>query len=209
MTRTAKAPQRIAFVGGSSIYGQGDPSGGGFVGRFRATFEPKSELHRVYNLGVGGDTVPMMLARAPLEVRARRADLIFCYPGLNDSRRIGSASAGTLDLKHFTSNLEALITALSEVAPTVLMTSIPIDEEKTLPYRTDMYFVEADAQTLTEIVRETAQRLRIPCFDIYASLIALPARKTLLADGLHANAEGHSLVAQKLLAFYEEHFCKQ
>src|SRR5258708_6204426 len=122
--------RRIVVVGGSTVHGEGDPAGGGFVGRFRAKFELLSDQHRVFNLGVGGDTASMMLLRAPAEVRVRRADLIICYPGLNDIKRIGTPSAEHSDLKVFGNQVRELMEALREIAPVVLMTAVPLDESR-------------------------------------------------------------------------------
>jgi lysophospholipase L1-like esterase len=87
-------PKRIVVIGGSTVHGQGDPDGGGFVARLRRWHETLIvDSNRVFNLGIGGDGVCEMLARGPGECRVRRPDLIILYPGLNDTRRVGGPDA--------------------------------------------------------------------------------------------------------------------
>jgi len=193
-----KTPCRIAFVGGSTVYGQGDPAGGGFVGRFRALFEPLNDRNRVFNLGVGGDTVSMMLKRAPNEVRARRADLILCYPGLNDIRRVGSSNSPHSDLATFKQDFEKLLNELSVIAPVVAMTAVPIDEARTKPFRDDLFFLESDAEKITAITKEVVSNHRIPLIDFFGSWSMRPDYKEFLADGLHCNSRGHAQLAQEV-----------
>lgn len=191
-------PKRIAVVGGSTVYGQGDPRGGGFVARFRGWFEPLDPANRVFNLGVGGDTVADMLQRGASECRARRPDQIILYPGLNDSRRLGSADADCTSIAEFHSTLTALIQELQAIAPVVLMTSVPLDESRTLPYRGSLYFRELDAGLLNDTVRLVAEEIGVPCFDLFGRWTASLDWRALLCDGIHCSPEGHAILADDL-----------
>lgn len=197
-------PHRVVIIGGSTVYGEGDPAGGGFVGRFRAKFETLHERNRVFNLGIGGDTVAMIRKRAVSEVQARRAELIICYPGLNDIKRVGSAKSPHSCLITFQREFKSLLEELVFIAPTIVMTAVPIDELRTQPFREDMFFLETDAEEITGLVKGIASNLEVPVFDIFTNWINRPNRRDLLADGLHCNEQGHSLLADELMFFLSQ-----
>ncbi len=90
-------PNRIVFLGGSNVYGMGDPTGAGFVGRFRAWYEPRDPSNRVFNLGIDGNTTNDMLSQCAEETSRRDPDLIVIYPGMNDARRTGGGNAPTFN----------------------------------------------------------------------------------------------------------------
>lgn len=194
-------PHRIVVLGGSTVYGQGDPEGGGFVSRFRAWHEPRHHANRVFNLGVGGDTVRAMLTRGAAECAARRPELILLYPGLNDSRRLGSPDAPCTPIAEFSSTLHLLIGELKALAPLVIMTSVPLDGTRTAPYFETMYFSEPDGAALNRAVRETAEELHLPYLDTYARWCASPHWRALLCDGIHCSPEGHAILAAEVREF--------
>ncbi len=199
-------PNRIIVIGGSTVYGQGDPHGGGFVGRLRAWHEGSSpEVNRVFNLGIGGDGVTEMLFRGSAEISARRAELIILYPGLNDTRRIGSKNNPTqTELNYFESTLLNLITTLLTQAPLVLMSPVPIDEQKTCPYRSKWFFTQNDAAEIANIISRLAKELNIPYLPVFETWIRRSNLKNLLEDGLHCNSEGHQLLFGELQALLNE-----
>jgi lysophospholipase L1-like esterase len=194
-------PRRIGALGGSNVHGQGDPQGGGFIGRLRAWHEARDPANRLFNLGVGGDRVREMAKRAFLETEARRLELILLYPGFNDIRRLGSPGARRTDLSEYRGVLSDLAAGLSKSARVVLLTGIPIDEARTCPCLGSYYFVEQDAAEFSRATCELAAELGLPCFDIFGEWQKKPARRELLADGLHCTPEGHALLAEELRDF--------
>ncbi len=192
-------PKRIAVLGGSTVYGQGDPTGGGFVALLRAWHESNfPEENRVFNLGVGGDGVIELRKRGPGELLARRAELIVLYPGLNDTRRVGGSSSPTqLAPDIFEKELNALVTELQSIAPVILMSAVPPDEELTTPYR-KWHFLTEDARRATEIVAATAAKHSLPYLPVFESWSEDPDSAALLADGLHCSGAGHRLLFAQL-----------
>jgi len=194
-------PNRIVVLGGSSVYGEGDPAGGGFVGRFRAWFEPRDPANRVFNLGVGGDTIGDLARRGPREVSVRRPELIVLYPGFNDIRRMNSPEGARTEAGLFRETLVSLFADLREHAPVVLLTGVPPDEKRTLPFRSEMYFFENEAAEIARIEVKTAAEAGVPCFDIFGTWSKKPDRRDLLIDGLHCNPHGYSILALELQEF--------
>ena len=201
-------PNRIVVLGGSTVHGQGDPAGGGFVARLRAWHESaRPETNRVFNLGVGGDAVAEMLARGPAEVSARRAELIILYPGLNDIRRVGSKlqpMQTALDV--FRQDLQKLIGAIRPIAPLVIMSAIPPDELRTLPFRGKWFFCRNDSAEVAKIVSTIAEELKLPYLPIFEHWQNRPNLNDLLEDGLHCNGQGHQLLFEELRSLLQEHF---
>ena len=79
---------RVCFFGDSYTSGQGDDTGLGWPGRVFAAARAAGHVLTAYNLGVRGDTVAQIVARAPAEAKARfrmgdRKAVVFSF-GAND-----------------------------------------------------------------------------------------------------------------------------
>lgn len=195
-------------MGGSTVHGQGDPEGGGFVARLKSWHESADPIkNRVYNLGIGGDAVAEMLARSGVEVPARRPELILLYPGLNDTRRTGDrTSPPQTEFSDVRSKLKQLITNLNKMAPVILLSSVPPDETRTSPFRGKWFFRRDDASQMTKIVSALAVECEVTYFPIFERWIELANLNSLLADGLHCNASGHQLLFEELAGFVAQKF---
>lgn len=60
-------PQRIVAIGTSAFFGVGDPSNGGFIGRFKTWHQQKDIHNEAYSLGVSrkkvGETTTELLQK--------------------------------------------------------------------------------------------------------------------------------------------------
>jgi hypothetical protein len=116
-------------------------------------------------LGIGGDAVSEMLSRGRSECLARRADLIILYPGLNDTRRLGRIDAPLhTSFEDVKGLLSKLISELSDVAPLVIMSAIPVDENRTSPFWSKWFFRMDDAEEMAKVVSAAAVAAGIPIF---------------------------------------------
>lgn len=201
-------PARIVVFGSSSVYGRGDPERGGFVGRLRSWHEPIHSGNLVYNLGIGGDTTSGMLKRFEAEVSARRPDLVIIYPGLNDSRRENSHdSSNVVSPKQFQDNINSLLLMAKKFAPTVFVSSFPLDETRTLPFRdTKLFYRYSDAATYTRLSRDVCDNLCIPYLDIFERWSNLTNFKDLSIDGLHGTPDAHEKLSLELRQFLLDTF---
>lgn len=193
-------PKRIAAFGSSSVYGSYDSEMGGFINRFRLMHESKNPAHRVYNLGVWGESITALTARIANEALARQPHLILIYPGFNDLRRQGScAAAPAMTIEEFANSIDNLISAATNVAPVLMMSGYPFDQNRTQPLQgTDLYYNIPDASHYSDVLREVCVKSKVKLLD-YFSLYKNKDLTTFWSnDGLHFNAAGHQLLAETL-----------
>ncbi len=199
-------PARIIVFGSSTVYGRGDPERGGFVGRLRGWHEPKHSSNLVYNLGVPGDSVQGMLSRMEAEVSFRRPDLILLYPGLNDTRRTGSRGAPTaISGEQFHAQLSALLDKSKKLAPTLMISSFPVDETRTTPWqnsgRHEIFYLAEDARLFTDIGRSLCEERKISYMPIFETWSKGTDCRALSIDGLHGSPEAHAKLFEELKIF--------
>jgi lysophospholipase L1-like esterase len=199
-------PHRIIAFGSSSVYGRGDPVGGGFIGRLRAWHEPQDQKNLVYNLGVGGDTSEGMLQRFLSECAFRRPDLILLYPGLNDTRRTGSKIAeNSVLIEKFRENIEKLIEYSLKLAPTIFISSFPPDESRTTPFQSNWCYLHSDAAEYSKACQEICNSRSVPYFPLFESWSKGVDLLKISVDGLHAGPEGHQKLFEELRDFLIAH----
>ncbi len=196
-------PRRIVVAGGSTVYGEGDPEHGGFVAHLRRWHEARApHANRVFNLGIGGDTVAAMSRRVVSEAEARSPHLIILYPGLNDTRRLGSpAAAPETEFALIREQLAQLIDGCRELCPVVLMSATPPDEAQTTPFLGRWHFLYGDAVVMAGLTKELADEKQLSYFDLFERWADRPDLLELLADGLHLNQDGHRQLSQELSQF--------
>lgn len=201
-------PARIVVLGGSTVHGEGDPEHGGFVSLLKTWHETANPpKNRVFNLGIGGDTVSAMLSRGPSECAARRPNLILLYPGLNDTRRKDSRSASRATTPElFDEMLRSLVVRLRELAPVVLISSVPLDESRTTPFHGGFYFLASDAELTAQAVSSIASTEKVYYLPIFERWQNRGNRSELMFDGLHCNAFGHQELFSEVRSFLIEKF---
>ena len=204
-------PARIVAFGSSSVYGRGDPDGGGFVGRLRRWHEERKSSNSVYNLGMVGDTAHGMVSRFAGEVSIRKPDLILFYPGINDIRRVGSEDAPMASsAKQFRLDISSILDSALEIAPTIMISSIPMDEARTRPWRESgsrkLFFLNEDAINFTDIGRFLCHERKITYFGVFESWSTHFDSATLSADGLHGTPQAHAKLFEELKAFLSNMF---
>jgi lysophospholipase L1-like esterase len=201
-------PKRIVVIGGSTVHGEGDPEGGGFVARLKRWHE-SSNLggHYVFNLGISGNAVADMLERGPSEAMVRVPNLIILYPGLNDSRRKSLHDGSNFtSFEDFRTQLKDLSNKLAKIAPTILMSSVPLDEKRTSPFRGKYHFLFSDAVAVTGIASSIAKENNLFYLDLFERWTCLSNFQELLADGLHCNGLGHDRLFEEVKSFICEKF---
>ena len=208
--------KKIIAIGDSIVYGRIDSIKGGWVGRLRDWYVPqKPGENAVFNLGIGGETSTKLLARFQVECEARNPDIILIGIGVNDSRKVGSPNSGyDVPTKLFSENLGKLFNISQQLSPvTIFVGMVPVDESGTAPIPVKNYWHLLDAQNVfDEITRNQCKSHGIPYIDNFTKwkklgkpLFGLGKPKYLkfLADGLHPNDEGHSLIFETVRAFLQ------
>ncbi|MEM9658186.1 MAG: GDSL-type esterase/lipase family protein [Planctomycetota bacterium] len=201
-------PKRVAFFGSSSIYGAADSEFGGFVNRFRLWYESIDSQHRVYNLGIWGESTRELIDRIAPEASRRRPHLIMIYPGFNDCRRMGSPDAPrAVSVDEFCQTMRELICGAQAIADTVVMTGYPFDETRTSPYaNTDCFYLRSDAEEYTHALVAAARKCDARVLDFFASYRNREMSPLLSDDGLHCNARGHESLFSIARDFFRDTF---
>lgn len=202
-------PLRIIALGDSTVYGFGDPEGGGWVERLRRHWMiPDSPGHIVYNLGIRGDGVRQVAQRLEDEfskrgeLRHRVPDVIVLSVGTNDSARVGRPTG-----RHFTpfddfeEDLHDLLARARRLCP-VLFVGMPPVNEAQMPFAGLLYYTHADQQVYKDATRRACEAHHIPYLDIFEQWQrhgSTWCNAHLCADGLHPNSAGYQAILQAFL----------
>jgi lysophospholipase L1-like esterase len=196
-----QSPLRIVAIGDSSIYGYGDPIGGGWVERLRRQWmSQEARGHVLYNLGVRGDGIKQVAARIEAEfsrrgeLRNRYPDRIILAVGINDSARLGRLDGKQYTPKEeFIVHIDRLLDIASQLCPVLFVGMTPVDESK-MPFLDCFYYNHRDQYEYKEITRQICDRRQIPYLDIFDIWMAKEEnwrRSRLASDGLHLNPQGY------------------
>jgi lysophospholipase L1-like esterase len=199
--QTTQSPLRIVAIGDSSIYGYGDPIGGGWVERLRRQWMSQEDRgHILYNLGVRGDGVKQVAARIEAEfsrrgeLRNRYPDRIILSVGINDSARLGRLDGKQYTPKEeFTLQIDRLLDIASQLCPVLFVGMTPVDESK-MPFLECFYYNHRDQYEYKEITQQICDRRQIPYLDVFDIWMAREEewrRSRLASDGLHLNSQGY------------------
>jgi lysophospholipase L1-like esterase len=195
------SPLKIIAIGDSSIYGYGDPIGGGWVERLRRQWmSEENGGHVLYNLGVRGDGVKQVAARIEAEfsrrgeLRNRHPDLIILSAGINDSARLGRLDGKQYTPKEeFILGVDRLLDIASNLCPVLFVGMTPVDEEK-MPFLDCLYYNHRDQHEYKEIIKQICGRQNIPYLDIFQLWMSRGEdwrRSQFFSDGLHLNSQGY------------------
>lgn len=163
------------------------------------TLAASEHLH-IVNMGVSGDTTAGMLARiqaltaAPVYHSAPGdRPMVLVMGGTNDIFFSGSDTAAR-------GNLAAIVHQLSAAGYRVLVgIPLPVTPENAPQKWANLTDFHAAATMLEDYcawLRSFAAAFDIPTVDLRSDFIG---RSDLFADGLHPNAEGHRVIAKRLL----------
>lgn len=177
MNETVSKPAKVVFMGNSitDAWYRIHPeffTDNGFTGR-----------------GISGQTTSQMLVRFQADVIDLHPKMVVIMAGTNDIAQ----NNGTITHKHIMQNIQSMceLAQFNKIKP-VLCTILPAYEFKWNKELTPA----ADIKLLNEMMREYAQKNKIPFVDYYAALVddrgGLPA--TIAADGVHPNLDGYAIM---------------
>ncbi len=166
------------------------------------------------NAGVAGDTSRQMLARlgkvlAPAPPRrARRPPprVVLIMAGLNDAARVDPGAVALSEARvseaEFEKNLTAIVEGVKKArAQPVLLTPNPMT--RAYKYQNMPFYQENDINDglapYADATRRVARVTGACLVDIFGDWLARSDHRRLVSDGLHPNAEGHRLIAAKVM----------
>jgi lysophospholipase L1-like esterase len=204
-------PLRIIAIGDSTIYGYGDPEGGGWVERLRRLWMMSDRTgHALYNLGVRGDRVQQVTQRLEVEfrhrgeLRHRVPDLIILSVGVNDSARLGRPNGRNFTgFEEFQCHLAALLDQAHQLCPVLFVGMTPVDERQ-MPFSDCLYYNHADQYHYKEATRLACEQRQVPYLDVFSRWLNRGDhwwRSRLCADGLHPNSLGYASLMEEFLTW--------
>lgn len=204
-----RQPLRIIALGDSTIYGYGDPEGGGWVERLRRSWMvPESPGHVLYNLGVRGDRVTQVSQRLEQEFRTRGElrnrvpDLIVLSVGINDSARLSrSYGRNFTEFDVFDAEIAKLLEQAQQLCPVLFVGMAPVDEAR-MPFLDCLYYNHADQIRYNEATRQACAARQIPFLDVLTRWLDRGEdwiQAHLCADGLHPNVAGYRALLEDVL----------
>ena len=193
-------PKSIVVFGASSAFGKHDVEGGGFVGRLRRWHDEIDAGNATYNLAISGQCIEDLYDRFEAECGPRKPNLIVLQLGNNDAMRQGSIeNPPHTDYDEYEAQLGQLLSRMKEIAPIILVGSMPFDEARTTPVHwADVFYKIDDVRNYEQIQKNLAIRAGIEYIDMFAEWEGDELNSYLDADGLHANSEGHEFIFEKI-----------
>ncbi len=200
-----KPQKHICFVGASTVEGLGDSTGQGWVGRLAARYRGTAQAFVPYNLGVRGNTVAMMAARAPGECQARffhrKLAGIVLSASVNDVAYLNGQGPRT-PYRSMMRSFEGLLDSLSALAPLIVLGPGPVIEER-LPmlfYGYDFSFKNADIEEAEQGFAQICRDRNLPFLPSFSALHGNPAYRAALEaeDGVHPNDDGYAIMAEQV-----------
>lgn len=197
--------KRVCFVGASTVEGLGDESGLGWPSRLAALERDAGRAFVPYNLGIRGQTLREISARAAAECTARiqdrETDLIVLGTGMNDLARIGTGAFRTPQrrtLEDFTK----LVEELADLAPLLVVGPFPVFESK-MPFHSTVSgmkfdFKNRDIEAAALHYAEICAERRVPYLNLFKRLSESADYISGLKanDGLHSDAAGYQAIAE-------------
>ncbi|WP_419901905.1 GDSL-type esterase/lipase family protein [Kiloniella sp.] len=196
--------KRVCFVGASIMEGMGDEEKLGMPGRL-ARLETQNDTPIIhYNLGVRGQTIREISARATAECNARlvtpETDFIVFATGSNDFARTETGIPRTprhRAMKHF----RELVLDLRRIAPLMVFGPTPVDEEK-MPFLSSLTgmsfdFNNEDLLGGADEYQKICEEEKIPFLNMHKALNKDRDYMEGLRnnDGLHSTGIGYQAMA--------------
>ncbi len=169
----------ITVLGDSLTAGLGVAADEPFPARLEARLRREGFAYRVINAGVSGDTTAGGLRRVGWVLRAR-PEVVLVALGANDGLRGQSPAA-------MRNNLEAIIVRLKASGARVLLAGMRMPPNYGVEY----------TREFAAVFPEVARRTRVALMPFLLEGVATDPH-LLQPDGLHPNAAGHMIIADRL-----------
>ncbi len=203
------------LFGDSIVRGSFDLEMGGFANRLHilannicAQNDFKSNLVRVFNQGIGGNTSADILQRFVFETNQRLVEggksyFIFMI-GTNDLAWLNKDNKFATSIEQYASNLKDLIVATKKFSNEIIFLTCPPVVEDIAKNVSHKGKSRTNEQVLkyNDCLIEICKQYNIPVVDIYTTFITQNnINELFVSDGLHPNSKGHELIFEELKGF--------
>jgi lysophospholipase L1-like esterase len=203
---------QVLCFGDSITQGYVDPDGG-WTHRLRRRLDQEATFplggvafpaHATFNLGVSDDTSERLLARLEREARARLLGdqtVLVVAVGINETAFDLASGRPAHSPEGFAERLAALVATARTITGQVLLVGLlPVDEARMqpAPWSVDGESYANDrVAAFNQVVRRVAADHGVAMVDCFDEVLA-GDHTALLHDGLHPNAAGHQLLADRI-----------
>lgn len=205
--------ERLVCLGDSITEGIGDNRNLGWPGRLGIYLSAKyPDTWHINNLGVAGDTSFSLYQRFLSEVLYRTPQRLIIAGGVNDTiRRFWpSGAASKVDIDQSRENWTFLLLQLKKAGiQTIFLSPLPVDEDKMpliyLPFDNSDQGIRAYNSAISSynsMLKKLVVQHGFPYLDLFEKWQS-SEYKTLLADGLHPNADGYDRLTKDITDYCE------
>ncbi|CAN5410999.1 SGNH/GDSL hydrolase family protein [soil metagenome] len=202
---------RIIFFGDSITQGFFD-NRGGWVARIASKYHGEAlknlngDWLEVFNLGVSGDTIDNVLDRVKDETDKRRRKndqmIVVIAVGINDSLLINNRVFK--DEYKFQEQYEKLVDIVTQISDKCMFIGLSaVDEKLVNPYgssSTGKQYLNNRINLFEDCIKQACEIKHVPFVPVHDMFIGqLGEKHALLADGLHPDEAGHSLLYEIIL----------
>jgi lysophospholipase L1-like esterase len=205
----------ITFIYGDSITQGLWDSQGGWADRVKASVQAhvaQNDLkgyHKVFNLGVDGNTTKLILERFGHETKARLwpgEEYAFIFAtGTNDALHRMERPSKIIyqsEPKKYAAELKQLIEKAKAYTSNIFFIElIPVDEARTNPLEgssSGKSYYNERIQLFNETLHQVCSEHELACIRTYESFKE-KGEETLLMDGVHPNTDGHELIYRRVM----------
>jgi lysophospholipase L1-like esterase len=204
---------QVFFVGSSSIYGVGGESGG-YADIVKQKLHNRmygrsgvGEKYEVYNFGKSGATIDFVQKTYPWQLKhyGRGGKIItIVNVGGNNAKAENEPDNFVSTMDEYTKQMIQLLDMLNEKSTHVIAVgSGYYDESKTNPKQNPLtggksYFTNKRSKRFQRRFKRLCRERKIPFIDVGVGQQEWK-EKYLYSDGLHANRDGHEMLANKIM----------
>ena len=207
MNVPARLPEklRLAFLGDSITIGDGDALARGWPSRLCEISQSNPENIQCYNLGVGGDTISGLKARASSELGVRfagrdgRGTVVMI--GVNDALR-AAAEVGKvpIEMNVMQSQLTNILRDAQVYGAVLVVEMAPVlsDLERADGGRGSVVLMHIEQ--INRSLKAVCESMNIPLLKLTQELYVNPKFIKALedGDGLHPSSDGYDLIAMSI-----------
>ncbi len=207
----------IFIFGDSGVHGFWDGKGG-WANRIKQYFDslmvshpdfPEQDFYcMVYPLGITDDTTRGILDRFESEAMKRMVwkgvEQIFVFS-------IGKNDTACLELSESEKNIKEIIKKAKRFSSKIaFLEVIPVNESLTRPvaWDEDYYYENSKIKDYNTVLNKIANKEKVQVISIFDEWQKINY-KSMLADGVHPNNEGHRYLYEKIRDFLLKNYCEK